>query len=157
MASIPEIKQASQEGIDFLMNEEGCVLHPYKDQVGISTIGIGNTYYEDGTRVKMTDAPITKDRAIYLFRNVLQYYENTVWSITRDDITQNMFNALLSLCYNIGPAAFKASTVVKLVNKNPIDQAISNAFYMWRFTTVDGIKKPILAGRRKRESKLYFS
>ena len=65
MASIPEIKQASQEGIDFLMNEEGCVLHPYKDQVGISTIGIGNTYYEDGTRVKMTDAPITKDRAIY--------------------------------------------------------------------------------------------
>lgn len=148
-----EIKTVSPAGIDFLIKEEGCILHPYKDSVGIPTIGIGCTYYEDGSRVKMTDPAITKDRAIELFRNVLKHYETTVWSITRDDINQNMFDALTSLCYNIGVGAFKGSTVIKRVNVNITDQSITQAFEMWR----NAGGKPILLGRRRREAKLYFS
>lgn len=148
-----EIKQMDDHGIDFLINEEGLILHPYKDSVGIPTIGVGCTYYENGQRVTMGDPPITKERAIQLFRNLLKNYERTVWSITRDDITQNMFNALTSLCFNIGVAAFKGSTVVRLVNVNPKDPGISKAFEMWR----NAGGKPILLARRKREAKLYFT
>lgn len=145
-----EIKQIDQKGIDFLINEEGLILHPYKDSVGIPTIGIGNTYYEDGNRVKMTDPSITKDRAINLFRIVLRNYETAVWSMTRDDINQNQFNALVSICYNIGVAAFKGSTLLKRVNANPTDLLIRDAFLMWR-------KPSVLLPRRNREAKLYFS
>lgn len=148
-----EIKQMDDHGIDFLINEEGLILHPYKDSVGIPTIGVGCTYYENGQRVTMADPTITKERAIQLFRNLLKNYERTVWSITRDDITQNMFNALTSLCFNIGVAAFKGSTVVRLVNVNPKDPGISKAFEMWR----NAGGKPILLARRKREAKLYFT
>lgn len=140
-------------GIDFLVNEEGLILHPYKDSVGIPTIGVGCTYYENGQRVTMSDPPITKERAISLFRNVLKHYETAVWSITRDDITQNMFNALTSLCFNIGVGAFKGSTVLRMVNVNPKDPGITQAFEMWK----NAGGKPVLLARRKREAKLYFS
>lgn len=145
-----EIKNLDQAGINFLVNEEGMVLHPYLDSVKIPTIGVGCTYYEDGRRVTMNDPAISKDRAIQLFKNVLKNYEQAVWSLTRDDINQNQFNALVSICYNIGVNAFKNSTLLKKVNANPNDPTIVDAFRMWR-------KPIVLLPRRGRESKLYFS
>lgn len=148
-----EIKVMDKKGIDFLSVEEGLRLKPYPDAKGIPTIGIGCTYYENGTRVKLTDPPITKERALSLFQNIRDYYEKTVWSVTRDDITQNQFNALVSICFNIGVQGFKGSTLLKRVNANPNDPTITEAFKMWR----NSGGKPILLGRRIREAKLYFS
>lgn len=146
-----EIKTLDQVGIDFLSKEEGLRLSPYLDSKGIPTIGIGMTYYPDtGKRVTMKDPKLTKQQAQDMFRQIVSLYETTVWSVTRDDITQNQFNALVSLTYNIGTTGFKGSTVLKRVNKNPLDPTISSAFQMWR--------KPIeLLPRRKREVTLYFS
>lgn len=153
-----EIKTLDQVGRDFMAAEEGIKLKPYKDSAGIPTIGIGCTFYPNGTRVTMKDAPLPDIKSAWqLFDKVNTNFLLTVYSTTRDDINQNQFNALLSLCYNIGTGEFKKSTVLRLVNKNPKDPAIADAFYMWRYSTVDGVKKPILAGRRKRESKLYFT
>lgn len=148
-----EIQHLSKNGLDFIGKEEGCILKPYLDSVGVPTIGYGNTYYENGVRVKMSDPPISKDRALSLFLNILSFYEKAVWSNTRDDINQNQFDALVSLTYNIGVNAFKGSTVLRLVNNNPIDPKIAGAFKMWK----NAGGKPILLNRRIREVKLYFS
>lgn len=40
-------------------------------QADVPTIGFGSTRYEDGTRVKMTDPPITRQRAEQLARNLM--------------------------------------------------------------------------------------
>jgi lysozyme len=145
-----EIKSVSDHGVAFLTHEEGIVLHPYKDSVDIPTIGIGCTYYETGQKIKMTDPPITKERAISLFRNLLKHYELAVYSYTRDDINQNQFDALVSICFNIGTGGFKSSTLLRRVNANPNDPAITAAFKMW--------KKPIvLLARRIKEANLYFA
>lgn len=148
-----EIKLVSAAGLHFIAHEEGIVLRPYRDAVGIPTIGVGCTYYEDGRRVKMTDPPITMERALLLFKDILPLYEKAVWSNTRDDINQNQFDALVSLCFNIGVGGFKGSTVLKRVNHNPNDPTIANAFQMWR----NAGGRPILLGRRIRESTLYFT
>ena len=148
-----EIQHLDKKGLDFIGNEEGCILKPYLDSVGVPTIGYGNTYYENGVRVKMSDPPISKDRALSLFLNILSFYEKAVWSNTRDDINQSQFDALVSLTYNIGVSAFKGSTVLKLVNNNPADPKITGAFKMWK----NAGGKPILLSRRIREAKLYFS
>lgn len=145
-----EIKSMDLAGINFLVKEEGLKLKPYLDSKGIPTIGVGCTYYEDGKRVKITDPAITRERAIQLFRNILNLYETTVWSVTRDDINQKQFNALVSICFNIGVNGFKGSTLLTRVNSNPQDPKITDAFLMWR--------KPIeLLARRKREAQFYFS
>lgn len=149
-----EIKTLDQVGRDFLAKEEGIKLKPYLDSVGIPTIGIGCTFYPDGRRVTMKDRPLPSVQAAWeLFDKVNEHFLLTVYSTTRDDINQNQFNALVSLCYNIGPVGFKGSTVLKLVNKNPNDPKIAPAFEMWK----NAGGKPILLARRKREAKLYFS
>lgn len=149
-----EIKTLDQRGRDFLAKEEGIILKPYLDSVGIPTIGIGCTYYPGGKRVTMKDKPLKNIQAAWdLFDGVNSSFMLTVYSTTRDDINQNQFNALVSLCYNIGPVGFKGSTVLKLVNKNPHDPKIGAAFEMWKLAG----GKPILLGRRRREVKMYFS
>lgn len=145
-----EIKEMSENGLKFLMNNEGVVLKPYLDTKGIPTIGVGSTYYEDGSKVKMTDPPITEKRAMELFRYVLKHYELAVYSNTRDDINQNQFDSLVSCCFNIGVNGFKNSTLVKRINARASDQSITNAFMLWT-------KNKELIGRRKREVKLYFT
>lgn len=139
-----------QEGIDFLIQEEGLRLKPYRDSKGIPTISVGCTYYPNGKKVTMDDPPLTKEQAIALFKTILKHYETAVWSVTRDDISQRQFNSLTSICFNIGVNAFKGSTLLKRVNANPNDKTgISSAFEMW--------KNPGLLPRRKREVKQYFS
>lgn len=145
-----EIKQMSENGLKFLMNNEGVVLKPYLDTKGIPTIGVGNTYYEDGTKVTMADPPITQKRAMGLFRWILKHYELAVYSNTRDDINQNQFDSLVSFTYNVGVSAFKNSTLLKRINARSSDQSIKNAFMMWN-------KPKKIIGRRKREVDLYFS
>lgn len=144
-----EITTTSPAGIEFLIANEGLVLHPYLDTVGVATIGVGSTYYEDGNRVKLSDPTITKARAIELFKYTLKHYELAVYSNTRDDITQNEFDALVSFTYNIGVNGFKKSTLLKRINARASDQSIENAFMMWT-------KNPELKGRRKREVALYM-
>lgn len=138
------------KGIAFLVQEEGLRLTPYLDTKGIPTVGVGCTYYEDGSKVKIWDPEITKERAIELFKNVLKHYELAVYSVCRDDINQNQFNSLCSLCYNIGVNAFKKSTLVRTVNLNPMDTKIKDAWLMWQ-------RPPELRPRRNREIALYFS
>jgi lysozyme len=149
-----EIKSVDQAGIDFIAKEEGCILRPYLDSVGVPTIGIGCTYYPGGIRLKMTDPSITREKAYDLFKAVLHHYETAVWSFTRDDINQNQFNALVSICYNIGVNGFRSSTLLKRVNQDPSNPDIREAFLMWSRA---GSNKSALLGRRKREAKLYFS
>lgn len=143
----------SQKGLAFIEKEEGMVLRPYLDSVKKPTIGIGSTYWEDGSPVKMSDKPITKERAYELFKVTLRRYEAQVnKSITRA-INQNQFDALVSLCYNIGTNGFAGSTVAKKVNANPCDPDIRQWFEAWR----NAGGKPILLSRRKREATLYYS
>lgn len=148
-----EIKRVSKKGLDFIGKEEGLRLKPYLCSAKVPTIGYGSTYYEDGTKVKMTDPAITKERAEQLFLNTLKHYEMCIYTSTRDDINQNQFDALVSICYNIGTHAFKKSTLLKRVNKNPNGADIEGAFLMWK----NAGGKPILLERRKREYKLYKS
>lgn len=151
---MPEIKTLDQVGRDFLAHEEGIKLKPYLDSVGIPTIGIGCTYYPGGRKVTMKDPPLTNEQAAWdLFDKVNETYLLTVYSTTRDDISQNQFSALVSICYNIGPGAFKSSTLLKRVNQDPHDLAITEAFLMWK----NAGGRPVLLARRKREVQLYFS
>jgi lysozyme len=145
-----EIKETSPAGIKFLMANEGFKLNPYLDTKGIPTIGVGNTFYEDGSKVKMSDPPLTESRALGLFRFVLRHYELAVYSNTRDDLNQNQFDALVSFTYNIGVNGFKDSTLIRRINAGATEKSIESAFMMWR-------KPPEIITRRQREVKLYFT
>ena len=149
-----------EKGVLLIAEFEGLKLNPYyatelEKQKGIVTIGYGNTYYEDGTLVKITDIPITKERALQLLKITADKFALNVAKTIKADITQNQFNALISLAYNIGINAFKVSTVLRLVNNNPNDANIAKAFLMWNKQGGKELKG--LTNRRIKESALYFT
>lgn len=147
--------KVSKKGLDLIKKYEGLSLRPYTCPSGLSTIGWGATYYEDGTRVKLTDPPITTERAEKLLSNILVPFEKFVDSVTRDDINQNQFDALVSFSYNCGTQNLKSSTLLKKVNLNPNDPSIAIEFKKWNRGNGKVLKGLVL--RRDEESKLYFS
>ncbi len=147
----------SDAGIKFLIREEGLITHPYKDAAGIATIGVGMTFYPDtGRKVQLTDPAISQEQASNYFRQMLKSFEAGVATLTTASLNQNQFDALTSFTYNVGLAALRKSTLLKKVNADPHDPAIAQAFLAYRYAQVNGVKKPILLGRRKREADLYF-
>ena len=129
---------------------EGLRLKPYLDTQGVPTIAMGNTFYLNGKKVTMLDKPLTLNEAKTLARSVADIFANKVDYLVTLNINQNQFNALVSLAYNIGIHGFIKSTVLKLVNKNPNDPMIRQAFMLWT-------KNKELIGRRKSEVNQYFS
>ena len=144
----------SDNGFRLLGELEGIVLRPYKDSVGIPTIGIGSTYYEDGTKVKMTDKAITKERAIQLAKNVVKSFEEQVNKSILLPMTQNQFDAMVLLCYNIGKSGFARSSVVKNFNLGNIQRA-ADSFLLWN--KAGGRVVQGLVNRRNKERSLFLS
>ena len=149
-----------RNGVELIASFEGLILTPYyateiEKQKGISTVGFGATFYKDGTKVQITDKPITKEMAIDLLEIVAGNFANKVATLIKTEVNQNQFNALVSLAYNIGINAFKVSTVLRLVNNNTNDANISKAFLMWNKQGGKELKG--LTNRRIKESALYFT
>ena len=63
-------------------------------------------------------------------------------------LKQAQFDALYSMCFNIGETNFKKSTVVKKLNENDL-QGAADAILMWN-------KPAVLTNRRKRERDLFL-
>jgi lysozyme len=142
-------------GIDLIKRFEGFRAQPYRCPAGVPTIGYGATFYPDGKRVTMSDKLITEVAASDLLKSMLTRFEQYVDSYCVDTVTQNQFDALVSFCYNVGPANLKASTLLKKVNRNPNDPTIRAEFNKW--TKAGGKTLRGLVTRRNAEADLYFA
>ena len=136
---------------------EGCVLKPYLCPAGKPSIGYGSTYYEDGSHVTMIDKPITQDEADHLLgwhvhTQVVPIIETIIPQL---EDYQNI--ALLSFVYNVGSENFKNSTLLKLINKDPLDPEIGLNFKKWNKARINGTLKEVegLTKRRNWEWVIY--
>lgn len=145
--------QISVEGLDFLVLNEGVRTRPYLDSKGIPTIGIGSAFYEDGTKVRMTDKSITMRRAYELAKHVLKEFAREMEEVIKVPLTQNQIDALISFTYNIGVGAFKKSTCLRKLNNKDYKGA---ADAMLLFNKVNGVVNAGLVDRRARERKLFL-
>lgn len=143
--------KTSKKGIDLIKKWEGCKLESYKCSAGHDTIGYGNTFYEDGKKVKAGDK-ITKQRAEELLANLLPKFEAIVNKKILIPLTQNQFDALVSYTWNTGGS----TTLFNLINYKSSDASIREWFET-KYTSVGGKQIPGLVNRRKDEANLYFS
>ena len=143
------------KGYELIKTFEGLSLKPYLCSANISTIGYGNTFYTNGVKVTMSDAPITQEKANEMLKVIADSFALKVSKITPSGLTQNQFNALVSFAFNLGVHALTNSTLLRLVKINPNDGNIAKQFLRWNKAggkVVDGLTK-----RRIKESSLYFS
>jgi len=143
----------SKKGKELIAGFEGLRTKPYLCSAKVATIGIGSTRYEDGRKVSMSDEPICTERAYELFEITVKGYENAVNKYAKIALNQNQFDALVSLCYNIGVGGYSKSTVVRYSNADANGIEIQKAFLMWN--KVKGKVSNGLTRRRIVESSLY--
>ena len=144
-----------KKGYDLIKEFEGLKLKPYLCSAQVPTIGYGSTYYENGKKVKLTDAPITKERADELFQIVADDFAKRVLPLVKKPLTQNQFNSIVSFAFNLGIRALQNSTLLRLVNINPNDAMIAKEFLKWN--KAGGVVVKGLTNRRIKESALYFT
>jgi len=91
---------------------EGCYPRPYLCPAGVPTIGYGATYYEDGTRVTLFDAPITRERAeSLLLWMVRTRYLPAVIRLCPNIDDPLRLAAIIDFTFNLGAGALSASTL----------------------------------------------
>ncbi len=140
-------------GLDLIKRFEGLSLKPYKCPADIPTIGYGSTFYEDGAKVTLNDAPITGGRAEKILQNVLVGFEKAVLGLVTTPINENQFSALVSLCYNIGIGNLKSSTLLRKINEGDFGTA-SAEFLRWN--KAGGKALSGLTMRRQAEKDLFL-
>lgn len=149
---------ASQNGINLTKREELCELSPYLDSTGKPTIGWGNTYYQNGVYVQMTDPPITQAQADALLMWAVDIIDQALNAIlTGVTVNQNQYDSLSDFCYNLGPANLHSSTLLRLIKGNVNDPGIKAAFLLWDKEHIDGVLtfSQDLYDRRLHEYALY--
>jgi lysozyme len=136
------------KGIALIKQFEGCRLTAYLCPSNKPTIGYGNTFYKDGTLVKIGDK-ITQLQAEELLIDLLPKYEATVNKLKVE--TQNQYDALVSFCWNCG----SSETLFKMVNSKDVGLRA-----WWESHYIKDNKGNVLQGllkRRKAEAELFFT
>jgi lysozyme len=96
---------------------EGRYLSPYLCPAGVPTIGYGATYYEDGTRVTLFDAPITNERAESLLVWMIEsVYMPAVLRLCPGIDCPYRLAAIIDFAFNLGPNNLKRATLRKRIN-----------------------------------------
>lgn len=141
----------SQKGVDFIKSFEGLRLSSYQDQASIWTIGYGSTGPEIGPGLT-----ISEEQAESFLREDVLYFEKVVNEALKVKVNQNEFDALVSFSYNVGPNAFRTSTLLKLLNDGSDKTVIASEFLKW-VKIGDGKLSEGLKRRREAEKSLFLT
>lgn len=129
---------------------EGCRLAPYRDAVGLWTIGWGHLVSRD--KEATPPDPISQAEADALLAADLARMAASVGRLTRVALADGQFAALVSFAFNVGAGNLQASTLLRLVNR--ADHAgVPAQFERWVYA--GGVKLAGLVRRRAAEAALY--
>lgn len=103
---------------DLCKQFEGFRSRPYLCPAGIPTIGYGSTYYADGRKVSLIDAPMSEpDAATLLLYELNHTYAPAVLRmcpVLAGD--EKRFNAIVDFVYNLGAGRLQTSTLRRKIN-----------------------------------------
>ncbi len=115
------IYKTSREGKMFLAGLEGIAQTKYKDSVGVWTIAIGATASEIPDLAKWSmNRKLSIEECFNLLDKSLVKYETAINKSIKNGamLSQAQFDALVSICYNIGTHGAANSTFMKRINAN---------------------------------------
>jgi GH24 family phage-related lysozyme (muramidase) len=158
--------KTSDAGVQFIKKGEGLRKTTYLDIAGLKTIGYGHLLTKDelaGNYVTIGGKRVMLDRALtdaevdqLLRQDIETKAEKFVRSAVKVNLTQSQFDALVSLCFNIGGGAFGKSSLVASINANKFEEA-PEGFLKWCKARVRGELTVVkgLLNRRQAEALMF--
>ncbi|CAB4327919.1 Lysozyme [Bacteriophage APSE-7] len=142
----------SEKGLVLIKRYEGLRLKAYQCRAGRWTLGYGHTHNINAGDV------ITQEQAEEFLREDIAQVTALLNTRRKVPLTQNQYDALCSLVFNIGGTAFTTSTLLKKLNGGDYLGAASE-FMKWSKATVNGkkIRMSGLIKRRQAEKALFES
>lgn len=144
---------AISEVVKLCKRFEGFRSKPYFCPAGISTIGYGSTYYSNGNKVTLQDAPISEAEAeAMLVDQVVKIYLPGTLSVC-PRLEGYKLAAIVDFSYNLGLTRLKGSTLRKKVNSEDWEGTCSE---LKKWTRGGGKILPGLVIRRQAEVNLIL-
>ncbi|WP_312081542.1 lysozyme [Pantoea septica] len=143
-ATLPGFQQlhTSVEGLKLIADYEGCRLQPYQCSAGVWTDGIGNT------RGVVPGKTITERQAAGNFITNVLRVEAALARCVAVSMPQQVYDALVSLAFNVGTGNACGSTMVALLKQGRWREACGQ---LPRWVYVKGVFNQGLDNRRQRE------
>lgn len=138
----------SVTGLSLIQQHEGLSYGVYLDPVGIPTICWGHM----DRRLKVGSYYSRKDCEGYLLEDS-RTAQGAVNELVKVPLSQNQYDALVSLVFNIGRASFARSALLKKLNSGDVNGA-AQEFPRWVYAK--GKKLPGLITRRNDEMELFL-
>jgi lysozyme len=137
----------------FCRQFEGYRAKPYLCPAGVATIGYGSTYYSDGRKVTLEDAPMDEPTARALLMSELEH--NYLPGVLRNcpilAADERRCNAIVDFVYNLGIGRLQTSTLKRKINAQDWEGA-KEQLMLW--TKGGGKVLPGLLKRRTAECAL---
>jgi len=143
----------SPAGIALIKEFEGFPFggRPYRDPVGVWTIGYGHTAGVGPNTPRMTE----REASRLLQQELDRKYEPAVEALSvADELNENQFSALASFVYNLGPGSISAGTGIGRALR--ARQWRRAADEMLRWNKAGGRVLPGLTRRRQAERALFL-
>ncbi|MDX2212976.1 MAG: lysozyme [Oculatellaceae cyanobacterium bins.114] len=143
----PNLPRVNAQALTIIKTYERLRLEAGRCPAGVLTIGYGSTVgVRPGQKLtaKQAEARLLKD---------LEQFERVVRKVVKVPLTNNQFSALVSFVFNVGSAAFMASTLLKRLNQGNY-QAAAEQFLQW--DKAGGISLSKLTQRRQAEQALFL-
>lgn len=147
----------SENGIQFLISLEGFKRTPYKDVIGIDTIGVGHVIKSSERFINA----LSDEEVLKLLKKDIEEigFERNLSNLNLD-INQRQFDACFSLSFNVGITAFNESTLLSILKGISNGQRdnnyliASNEFLKWNKANGKVIQG--LVNRRMKERRLFL-
>lgn len=138
----------SVSGLSYIQQYEGLVLGVYLDPVGIPTVCYGHMDQRLKVGTRFTKAQCSQ----FLYEDT-QSAQQAIKDLVTVPLTQNQYDALVSLVFNIGRPAFSRSALLRKLNSEDYAGA-AEEFPKWVYAK--GKKLPGLVTRRDSERALFL-
>jgi len=103
--------QISDKGIQLIKHHEGVRNKPYRDCVGLWTVGVGHLIGDGKSLPESWNKLFTTEEVDALLKQDLVRFERGVQKLLPVPLTQNQFDALISFSFNLGLGVLQRSTL----------------------------------------------
>lgn len=154
------VLQLSKDGLNLIKESEGLArqrddgrIGAYRDPAGIWTIGYGSIHHIDENRPVREGDVITVDTALRWLAVEIDEKSAAVRDLCKVDLTQGMFDALVSFTFNFGSGALAESTLLRKLNEKKDYEGAAREFDRWIHGGNEVL--PGLVIRRDKEEALF--
>ena len=144
----------SYKCVNMIKHHEGFVRKPYQDPIGLWTVGVGHLIGDGKILPKEWNKEFTDEEIDQILCEDLERFEIGIQRLTKVNLSQGQFDALVSFSFNVGLGNYQSSTLRAKLNRGDYEGA-SNEFWKWRRAGGKILKG--LVKRRADEKALFLS